>query len=148
VREKYYCGWLILAESASRTRQKIPSPLHLLAVVGAEGVRSGAASPPVEDRGMAGTAASVERVRDRATGLDKFVLREARGSSVEVYLYGGQVTFWKNNFGHQLLFVSNKATFKPPKAIRGGIQICFPQVWSSSCFSHVSFGSGCLLKPR
>jgi hypothetical protein len=33
---------------------------------------------------MAGTAASVERVRDRATGLDKFVLREARGSSVEV----------------------------------------------------------------
>lgn len=29
-------------------------------------------------------AASVERVKDRATGLDKFVLREARGSSVEV----------------------------------------------------------------
>ena len=37
---------------------------------------------------------------------------------------------------------SLQATFKPPKAIRGGIQICFPQVWSSSCFSHVSFGSG------
>jgi hypothetical protein len=33
---------------------------------------------------MAGVAASVERVKDRATGLDKFVLREARGSSVEV----------------------------------------------------------------
>nr|CAB3449043.1 unnamed protein product [Digitaria exilis] len=32
---------------------------------------------------MAGTA-SVERVKDSATGLDKFVLREARGSSVEV----------------------------------------------------------------
>ena len=61
---------------------KIPSPLHPLAVVGAEG--AGASSPPVGDRGMAGTAASVERVRDRATGLDKFVLREARGSSVEV----------------------------------------------------------------
>ncbi|GJM90357.1 hypothetical protein PR202_ga06629 [Eleusine coracana subsp. coracana] len=51
---------------------------------------------------MAETA-SVERVKDRATGLEKFVLREARGSSVEAH-------------------------FKPPKAIRGGIQICFPQV--------------------
>jgi hypothetical protein len=38
--------------------------------------------------------------------------------------------------------ISFQATFKPPKAIRGGIQICFPQVWSSSCFGHVSFGSG------
>jgi hypothetical protein len=33
---------------------------------------------------MAAGTASVERVKDRATGLDKFVLREARGSSVEV----------------------------------------------------------------
>ncbi|PAN04306.1 hypothetical protein PAHAL_1G056800 [Panicum hallii] len=88
---------------------------------------------------MAGVAASVERVKDRATGLDKFVLREARGSSVEVYLYGGQVTFWKNNFGHQLLFVSNKATFKPPKAIRGGIQICFPQLGSHGVLEQHGF---------
>jgi hypothetical protein len=35
---------------------------------------------------MAGKASSVERVKDRATGLDKFVLREARGSSAEVTL--------------------------------------------------------------
>ncbi|KAL6888429.1 hypothetical protein ACP4OV_009455 [Aristida adscensionis] len=88
---------------------------------------------------MAGTG-SVERVKERATGLEKVVLREAHGSSVEcldvtfcdmshwVYLYGGQVTSWKSNFGHQLLFVSNKAYFKPPKAIRGGIQVCFPQL--------------------
>ncbi|KAK4370166.1 hypothetical protein RND71_009641 [Anisodus tanguticus] len=60
-------------------------------------------------------------------GLDKVVLREVRGSSAEVYLYGGQVTSWKNDHREELLFVSSKAIFKPPKAIRGGIPICFPQ---------------------
>ncbi|XP_034699925.1 putative glucose-6-phosphate 1-epimerase isoform X1 [Vitis riparia] len=60
-------------------------------------------------------------------GLEKVVLREVRGSSAEVYLYGGQVTSWKNDHGEELLFVSSKAIFKPPKAIRGGIPICFPQ---------------------
>ncbi|CAI0555840.1 unnamed protein product [Linum tenue] len=60
-------------------------------------------------------------------GLDKVVLREARGSSAEVYLYGGHVTSWKNDHGEELLFVSSKAVFKPPKPIRGGIPICFPQ---------------------
>ncbi|KAF1881822.1 hypothetical protein Lal_00042531 [Lupinus albus] len=60
-------------------------------------------------------------------GLDKVILRDSRGSSAEVYLYGGHVTSWKNDHGEELLFLSNKAVFKPPKAIRGGIPICFPQ---------------------
>ncbi|XP_058723368.1 putative glucose-6-phosphate 1-epimerase [Vicia villosa] len=60
-------------------------------------------------------------------GLEKVVLREARGSSAEVYLYGGHVTSWKNEHADELLFLSSKAIFKPPKAIRGGIPICFPQ---------------------
>lgn len=60
-------------------------------------------------------------------GLEKVILREVRGSSAEVYLYGGQVTSWKNDHREELLFVSSKAIFKPPKAIRGGIPICFPQ---------------------
>lgn len=60
-------------------------------------------------------------------GLEKAVLRGFRGCSAEVYLYGGHVTSWKNDLGEELLFVSNKAIFKPPKAIRGGIPICFPQ---------------------
>lgn len=59
-------------------------------------------------------------------GLDKIVLREGRNSA-EVYLYGGHVTSWKNEIGEELLFLSSKAIFKPPKAIRGGIPICFPQ---------------------
>lgn len=60
-------------------------------------------------------------------GLEKVVLREIYGSSVEVYLYGAHVTSWKNEQGEELLFVSSKAIFKPPKPIRGGIPICFPQ---------------------
>ncbi|KAF5725957.1 Galactose mutarotase-like superfamily protein isoform 1 [Tripterygium wilfordii] len=60
-------------------------------------------------------------------GLEKVVLREPRGSSAEVYLYGAHVTSWKNDHGEELLFVSSKAIFKPPKPIRGGIPICFPQ---------------------
>ncbi|KAL3632698.1 hypothetical protein CASFOL_025682 [Castilleja foliolosa] len=60
-------------------------------------------------------------------GLEKVILRDIRGSSAEVYLYGAQVTSWKNEHREELLFVSSKAIFKPPKAIRGGIPICFPQ---------------------
>ncbi|KAG6493849.1 putative glucose-6-phosphate 1-epimerase [Zingiber officinale] len=63
-------------------------------------------------------------------GLDKVVLREVRGSSAEMYLYGGHVTSWRNDHGEELLFLSTKAIFKPPKAIRGGIPICFPQFGS------------------
>ncbi|CAN6841512.1 hypothetical protein Bca4012_048736 [Brassica carinata] len=60
-------------------------------------------------------------------GLDKIVLRECRSRSAEVYLYGGHVTSWKNENGEELLYLSSKAIFKPPKPIRGGIPLCFPQ---------------------
>ncbi|KAI5055214.1 hypothetical protein GOP47_0030359 [Adiantum capillus-veneris] len=62
-----------------------------------------------------------------ASGLDVLVLREPQGASAVINLYGGQVTSWKNSRGDELLFLSNKATYKPSKAIRGGIPICFPQ---------------------
>ncbi|XP_051149310.1 putative glucose-6-phosphate 1-epimerase [Andrographis paniculata] len=60
-------------------------------------------------------------------GLEKVILRHVRGSSAEIYLYGGQVTSWKNKHGEELLFLSSKALFTPPKPIRGGIPLCFPQ---------------------
>ncbi|KAH7572550.1 hypothetical protein JRO89_XS04G0273700 [Xanthoceras sorbifolium] len=78
-------------------------------------------------------------LRKGINGLDKVVLRESRGSSAEVYLYGGQVTSWKNNHGEELLFVSSKASFKPPKAIRGGIPICFPQFGSHGSLEQHGF---------
>ncbi|KAI3513974.1 hypothetical protein L1887_12258 [Cichorium endivia] len=49
------------------------------------------------------------------------------GPSTLVYLYGAHVTSWKNEHREELLFVSSKAIFQPPTAIRGGIPIVFPQ---------------------
>ncbi|XP_010545409.1 PREDICTED: putative glucose-6-phosphate 1-epimerase [Tarenaya hassleriana] len=76
-------------------------------------------------------AMSAERLPVEQTkgvnGLDKIVLRESRARSAEVYLYGGHVTSWTNENGEELLFLSSKAIFKPPKPIRGGIPLCFPQ---------------------
>ncbi|KAI7753917.1 hypothetical protein M8C21_033116 [Ambrosia artemisiifolia] len=60
-------------------------------------------------------------------GLEKVTLTQNKGSSVEVYMYGAHVTSWKNDQGEELLFLSNKAIFSPPKPIRGGIPIVFPQ---------------------
>lgn len=60
-------------------------------------------------------------------GMPRIILTEPSGSSAEVLLYGGQVVSWKNDRREELLFMSSKAVLKPPKAIRGGISICFPQ---------------------
>lgn len=76
---------------------------------------------------MMATEKSNHEIVKGINGLDKVILREVRGSSAEVYLYGGHVTSWKNEHREELLFLSSKAIFKPPKAIRGGIPICFPQ---------------------
>ncbi|OAY29507.1 hypothetical protein MANES_15G150300v8 [Manihot esculenta] len=62
-----------------------------------------------------------------ADGLPRIILSEPSGSSAEVLLYGGQVVSWKNERREELLFMSSKAVWKPRKAIRGGISVCFPQ---------------------
>ncbi|PON36641.1 Glucose-6-phosphate 1-epimerase [Parasponia andersonii] len=62
-----------------------------------------------------------------ADGFPRIILTEPSGSSAEVLLYGGQVVSWKNERREELLFMSNKAIWKTPKAIRGGIAVCFPQ---------------------
>ncbi|KAI9108376.1 hypothetical protein K1719_020567 [Acacia pycnantha] len=76
----------------------------------------------VQKEGKAG----VEVIKDR-NGVDQVVLRNKRGASARVSLYGGQVLSWKTERGEELLFTSSKAIFSPPKAVRGGIPICFPQ---------------------
>ncbi|XP_065858685.1 putative glucose-6-phosphate 1-epimerase [Euphorbia lathyris] len=69
---------------------------------------------------------AIEITKDRH-GIELVSLRNARGASVRVSLYGGQVLSWKTDQGEELLFTSSKAIFKPPHPIRGGIPICFPQ---------------------
>ncbi|KAL3700858.1 hypothetical protein R1sor_018880 [Riccia sorocarpa] len=70
--------------------------------------------------------------KDPTTGFEKVILKEPRGSSAQVLLYGGQVTSWKNERGEELLFLSSKAIYKSPKAVRGGIPVCFPQFGGGS----------------
>ncbi|KAL3833119.1 hypothetical protein ACJIZ3_007855 [Penstemon smallii] len=60
-------------------------------------------------------------------GSPRIILSEPTGSTAEVLLFGGQVISWKNERRQEILFKSNKATWKPSKPIRGGIPICFPQ---------------------
>ncbi|KDP46406.1 hypothetical protein JCGZ_10246 [Jatropha curcas] len=60
-------------------------------------------------------------------GLPRIILTDPTGSSAEVLLYGGQVVSWKNERREELLFMSSKAVWKPLKANRGGIPVCFPQ---------------------
>ncbi|XP_031093239.1 putative glucose-6-phosphate 1-epimerase isoform X1 [Ipomoea triloba] len=70
--------------------------------------------------------AGVEVIKDK-NGIDQVLLQNCRGASARVSLHGGQVLSWKTDHGEELLFTSSKAIFKPPKAVRGGIPICFPQ---------------------
>ncbi|GMH41579.1 hypothetical protein BSKO_09489 [Bryopsis sp. KO-2023] len=60
-------------------------------------------------------------------GLEKVTIKTEEGDSAEVYLHGGHLTSWKTAAGDELLFVSKEAIYKPPKAIRGGVPVCFPQ---------------------
>ncbi|XP_058772974.1 putative glucose-6-phosphate 1-epimerase [Vicia villosa] len=68
----------------------------------------------------------VEVTKDK-NGIGHVVLRNPRGASATVSLHGGQVLSWKTERGEELLFSSTKAIFSPPKPVRGGIPICFPQ---------------------
>lgn len=69
---------------------------------------------------------SVEVIKDK-NGIEQVVLRNVRGASTTVSLHGGQVLSWKTERGEELLFTSTKAVYTPPKPVRGGIPICFPQ---------------------
>ncbi|KAG6597104.1 hypothetical protein SDJN02_09747, partial [Cucurbita argyrosperma subsp. argyrosperma] len=70
--------------------------------------------------------AAIEITKDW-NGIDQVVLRNPKGASARISLHGGQVCSWRNDQGEELLFTSSKAIFKPAKAMRGGIPICFPQ---------------------
>ncbi|GJM89791.1 hypothetical protein PR202_ga06012 [Eleusine coracana subsp. coracana] len=80
----------------------------------------------------------LEVVRDW-NGIAQVVLRSPKGHSARVSLHGGQVVSWKNDRGEELLFTSSKAVFKPPYAMRGGIQMCFPQFGNSGTLERHGF---------
>ncbi|XP_074264952.1 putative glucose-6-phosphate 1-epimerase isoform X1 [Silene latifolia] len=81
---------------------------------------------------------SVEKIKDKH-GIEQVILKNSRGAKVRISLYGGQVLSWTNEQGEELLFMSSKAIFKPPSAIRGGIPICFPQFGSRGMLEQHGF---------
>lgn len=66
-------------------------------------------------------------VVDESNGMEKLVLKSEQGAIAEVYLHGAHVVSWQDATGKDLMFTSKQAIFKPPKAIRGGVPVCFPQ---------------------
>ena len=58
-------------------------------------------------------------------GFVKAVVQTPR-SSAEIYLHGAHVTSFVSRAGGELLWLSPDAVFKPGKAIRGGIPLCWP----------------------
>uniref|UniRef100_A0A0A9BWX9 Glucose-6-phosphate 1-epimerase n=1 Tax=Arundo donax TaxID=35708 RepID=A0A0A9BWX9_ARUDO len=72
-------------------------------------------------------------------GVGQVVLRSPKGASARVSLHGGQVVSWRNDRGEELLFTSSKAIFKPPNAMRCGIQMCFPQFGNSGTLERHGF---------
>ncbi|XP_057492042.1 putative glucose-6-phosphate 1-epimerase isoform X2 [Actinidia eriantha] len=78
-------------------------------------------------------------ITQESDGSPRIILSEPAGCTAEVLLYGGQVVSWKNERREELLFMSSKAIRKPPKAIRGGIPICFPQFANLGLLEHHGF---------
>ncbi|KAK4360785.1 hypothetical protein RND71_019737 [Anisodus tanguticus] len=78
-------------------------------------------------------------IHDADGSPSRIVLKEPTGSTAEVLFQGGQVVSWKNERREELLFRSNKTLWKPPKAIRGGIPISFPQFGSFGSLERHGF---------
>ncbi|XP_052211423.1 putative glucose-6-phosphate 1-epimerase isoform X2 [Diospyros lotus] len=80
---------------------------------------------------------------------------ERKLTEEEVSLQGGQVISWRNGRGEEFLFTSSKehpwwnpfdwfipastVNSKPPKALRGGILICFPQFGETGSIEQHGF---------
>jgi len=59
--------------------------------------------------------------------MEKLEIAAGDGARVEALTHGAQVTSWKPASGEERLFLSDRSTFAPDAAIRGGIPIIFPQ---------------------
>ncbi|KAG8383234.1 hypothetical protein BUALT_Bualt05G0163200 [Buddleja alternifolia] len=80
-------------------------------------------------------------VNDPGNGLERVILSEPGGSSLEVLLSGGRIVSWKNDRGEELLFSGGKTTGRSPAAVSGGISVCFPQVNNLGKFGQHEYAS-------
>jgi glucose-6-phosphate 1-epimerase len=61
----------------------------------------------------------------------KIVLTAADGARAEVFRHGAHVTSWIPAAGTERLFLSERSSFEPGAAIRGGVPVVFPQFAST-----------------
>lgn len=81
-----------------------------------------------EEEGSPGSAASPSSCSWRGPALPAVARQHnpPRTPCPPAGRHGATLTGWSVG-GEQLIFVSPKAVFQPPKAIRGGVPVCFPQ---------------------
>lgn len=65
------------------------------------------------------------RFRRGLGGLTRATIRNEHATA-EVYLHGGHVTAFQPHGKREVLWMSEDAVFAPPKAIRGGVPVCWP----------------------
>ena len=61
------------------------------------------------------------------SGMPRVTLRSPSGEACVVFTHGAHVASWTDADGGENLFMSEAAVFKPPKALRGGVPVCWPQ---------------------
>ena len=64
--------------------------------------------------------------RNRSPALQVALAAADGSATAEIYLHGATLTSWTVD-GVERLFLSPNAVFAPPKAIRGGVPVCWPQ---------------------
>ncbi|KAL6784293.1 hypothetical protein ACKKBG_A05585 [Auxenochlorella protothecoides x Auxenochlorella symbiontica] len=69
-------------------------------------------------------------------GLPFIRLSHACGSSVEISLFGGQITSFRQASGDEVLYIRPDAVFDRSKPIAGGIPLCFPQFGPGAIQQH------------
>jgi glucose-6-phosphate 1-epimerase len=57
----------------------------------------------------------------------KIILLAPDHARAEIYLHGAHVASWTTPDGDEKLYLSQRATFRPDAALRGGIPVVFPQ---------------------
>ena len=82
-----------------------------------------------------------------ADGESSVVIEHPSGARATIHLHGAHLTSWVTGDGQEQIFLSRQAVFAPPKAIRGGVPICFPQFSDiGSLSTKHGFARNCLWK--
>lgn len=66
-------------------------------------------------------------IRQGINGMDCLELVHQSGARLVIYLQGAHATAWRDAHGNDILFMSEKSSFKSGHPIRGGIPVVFPQ---------------------